>query len=295
MRSFRSSKDVTGAVNVLLIVLIVVLMVSATTVVILFYQGGQSVRSSSEIVEVGRTIKVDYIGKLLDGRVFDTTLLSVAKDDANYPKTLSFTLRANTSYVPMTFVVGSGKMISGFDKAVVGMKVGETKTVTLTPDQAYGEMDPGKLVTFHLIETVPLLRTMNASAFKSLYGVEAVAGLTVADPFYGWDATVLEQNAQADRVTVKNVPTMGSLYHIYGTGSTGWDVKVVGMDSNTNLITIQHQLDNGDSDMVKGMDGSDTFFIIDVDEENGTAVRNYNTELKGKSLVFTITVVEIVA
>jgi FKBP-type peptidyl-prolyl cis-trans isomerase 2 len=281
-------------VNVLLLVLIAVLMVSASTVVILIYQGGQSEESSDDIVAVGQTIKVDYVGKLLDGRVFDTSLASIANDDASYPKTLSFTKRSNSSYTPLTFQVGAGKMISGFDDAVVGMKVGETKTVTLTPDQAYGDMDPAKLFTFQLTENVPLLMTFTASEFRAEYGVNPEQGLTVNDPFYGWEATVFEYDAQADRVTVKNVPTLDSLYHIYGTGSVGWDVKVTSIDSNADLIIVEHQLDDADSDMIKGNDGSSTFFIIDVDQANGTAVRNYNTELLGKTLVFTITIVSIV-
>ena len=49
---------------------------------------------------------------------------------------------------PISFVVGSGQMISGFDSAVNGMTVGETKTVTLTPDQAYGELNPEAKTTF---------------------------------------------------------------------------------------------------------------------------------------------------
>ncbi len=294
MRSFRLSRDVTGTVNVLLIVLIAVLMVSASTVVILLYQGGQSEETSDDVVAAGQTIKVDYIGKLLDGRVFDTSKLSVALNDAEYPKTLSFTLRSNTSYTPLSFEVGAGKMISGFDAAVVGMKVGQTKTVTLTPDEAYGDMDPTKLVTFQLTETAPLLRTLTANTFKAEYGADAAPGLTVYDPMYGWEATVLEYDEQADRVTVKNVPTLNALYRIYGSGSSGWDVMVTGIDSNSDLITVQHQLDEGDSDMIMGSDGGSTFFVIDVDVDAGTAVRNYNTELLGKSLVFTITIVDIV-
>jgi peptidylprolyl isomerase len=39
---------------------------------------------------------------------------------------------------PLSFVVGAGEMISGFDNAVRGMKVGEIKTVTLSPEEAYG-------------------------------------------------------------------------------------------------------------------------------------------------------------
>ena len=85
-----------------------------------------------------------------------------------------------------------------------------------------------------------------------------------------------------------------SEYRIYGEGSTGWDVLVTNVDSNSNTITIHHQLTEADSDMIKGVDGTTTFFITMVDEADGTAVRNYNTELLGKTLVFTITVVTIV-
>ena len=95
-------------------------------------------------------------------------------------------------------------------------------------------------------------------------------------------------------MTVKNVPTLDAEYHIYGEGATGWDVLVTGIDSNSNLITVHHLLTDEDSDMIKGLDGSETFFVTMVDTDGGSAVRNYNTELLGKSLVFTITVVDIV-
>ncbi len=293
MRFDRLSRDVTGAANVLLIVLIAVLMVSASTVVILLYQGGQSEESPSNMVEVGQTVSVDYIGKLTDGRVFDTSIYSVAINDAAYPKSLSFTLRSNSSYSPLSFEVGGGQMISGFDEAVVGMRVGETKTVTLTPDQAYGYMDESELFSFSLTDAVPLLVNYTSDSFANTYGVSAESGLTVYDPIYGWAATVFGYDEQADKVTVMNAPTVGEEYHIYGEGSVGWDVLVTNVDSNANLITIHHQLVDEDSDMIEGTDGGETFFITMVDTLNGTAVRNYNTELLGKTLVFTITVVSL--
>jgi peptidylprolyl isomerase len=65
----------------------------------------------------GDTVTVNYTGTLDDGTVFDST---VGGD-------------------PLTFVIGDGTMIEGFDKAVRGMKVGEIKTVTIPADEAYGE------------------------------------------------------------------------------------------------------------------------------------------------------------
>jgi len=48
---------------------------------------------------------------------------------------------------PLSFVVGAGQMITGFDNAVRGMKVGEIKTVTLPPEEAYGPYREELVVT----------------------------------------------------------------------------------------------------------------------------------------------------
>ena len=69
------------------------------------------------VVEKGDTVSLHYTGTLSNGEVFDS---SVGKS-------------------PLTFTAGAGQMIAGFDKAVIGMKVGEKKTFTLSPSEAYGE------------------------------------------------------------------------------------------------------------------------------------------------------------
>jgi peptidylprolyl isomerase len=65
----------------------------------------------------GDIVKVHYTGKLADGTVFDTSVGSE----------------------PLEFTLGEGKLISGFEQAVIGMKVGESKKVTIPADQAYGQ------------------------------------------------------------------------------------------------------------------------------------------------------------
>ncbi len=64
----------------------------------------------------GDVVQVDYTGKLADGTVFDS---SVERG-------------------PLEFTLGAGQVIPGFEKAVLGMKVGEQKTVTIPADEAYG-------------------------------------------------------------------------------------------------------------------------------------------------------------
>lgn len=65
----------------------------------------------------GKRVKVHYTGTLDDGSVFDS---SYQRDQ------------------PLGFVCASGQMIPGFDKAVEEMEVGETRTIHVTPDEAYG-------------------------------------------------------------------------------------------------------------------------------------------------------------
>ncbi len=85
----------------------------------------------------GDTVSVDYVGTLDDGTVFDTSIKAEA-EKAGLP--------ARPSYAPLEFTVGAGQMIKGFDAAVVGMSVGETKTVKLEPSEAYGEKSGDLLV-----------------------------------------------------------------------------------------------------------------------------------------------------
>ncbi|MCK4883600.1 MAG: FKBP-type peptidyl-prolyl cis-trans isomerase, partial [Candidatus Diapherotrites archaeon] len=47
---------------------------------------------------------------------------------------------------PLQFTVGKGHTIKGFEKAVIGMKINQTKKITLQPKEAYGEKDPKKLI-----------------------------------------------------------------------------------------------------------------------------------------------------
>jgi FKBP-type peptidyl-prolyl cis-trans isomerase 2 len=64
----------------------------------------------------GDTVKVHYTGKLEDGTVFDS---SAERD-------------------PLEFTLGGGQIIPGFEKAVMGMETGASKTITIPPDDAYG-------------------------------------------------------------------------------------------------------------------------------------------------------------
>lgn len=75
-------------------------------------------------VKKGDHVFVNYTGTLEDGTVFDSS----------------------EGRQPLNFTAGTGQMIKGFDAAVIGMKVGEEKTVTIKPEDAYGAYDPRNVV-----------------------------------------------------------------------------------------------------------------------------------------------------
>jgi peptidylprolyl isomerase len=90
--------------------------------------GGSGASSAASGVKAGDTVKVDYTGKLEDGTVFDSST------DEQFGHVQ-----------PLEFTVGAGQMIPGFDKGVVGMKVGEEKTITIPPEEGYGDQQQGPI------------------------------------------------------------------------------------------------------------------------------------------------------
>lgn len=73
----------------------------------------------------GDRVKVHYTGKLDDGTVFDS---SECEDEG-----------CGCGHGPLEFTIGSGQVIPGFDAGVKGLAVGESKTIHIPVDEAYGE------------------------------------------------------------------------------------------------------------------------------------------------------------
>ena len=72
-------------------------------------------------VQFGDNVKVHYTGTLTDGQMFDTS------DGSE----------------PLAFTVGAGQVIPGFDRALLGMQINETKNIVIPPGEAYGEREEG--------------------------------------------------------------------------------------------------------------------------------------------------------
>ncbi|KGF67705.1 peptidylprolyl isomerase [Hoeflea sp. BAL378] len=71
----------------------------------------------------GDTVRINYTGTLTDGTMFDSS----------------------EGREPLEFQLGAGQIISGLDREVEGMKVGDRQTVTVPAEQAYGPHDAAKV------------------------------------------------------------------------------------------------------------------------------------------------------
>ena len=104
-----------------------------------------------EEVKKGDNIVVDYIWRLPDGAVFDTSVESVAKACGKYNESRDYSEW-------LTFVVWAGQMIKWFDEWVVWMKVWQTKTVQFWPEKWYGQRNEQYVMTYSAKEVWDLSR-----------------------------------------------------------------------------------------------------------------------------------------
>ena len=97
----------------------------------------------------GDTISVHYVGKFPGGKVFDTSMRSEAEKAGLF--------NPARDYKPLQVVLGSHNVIPGFEEALVGMKINETKEVSIPPEKGYGKTGrhpmAGKTLQFRLLVT----------------------------------------------------------------------------------------------------------------------------------------------
>jgi peptidylprolyl isomerase len=134
----------------------------------------------------GQKVRVHYKGTLEDGTEFDA---SEGRD-------------------PLEFTIGEGEVIPGFEQAVEGMDVGQHKTVTIAPDDAYGQ---------HFDEAV---QQVPREAFQEQPQVGEIVSLTAPD---GSELMATVKGIEDTQVTLDfNHPLAGE--------PLTFDIELVGID-----------------------------------------------------------------
>lgn len=88
----------------------------------------KEVKQMKEIAEKGDVVTMNYTGKLTNGQVFDSNV------DPKF-----------NHVEPFEFTLGIGQVIVGWDEGIVGMKIGEKKTLTIPAEKAYGARGQGPI------------------------------------------------------------------------------------------------------------------------------------------------------
>ncbi|MFB6089949.1 MAG: peptidylprolyl isomerase [Halobellus sp.] len=115
------------------------------------------------MIEAGDEIAIEYVGRFEDGTVFGTSKYEVAVEHG-----LADERETDPgAYDPLTFVVGAGDVIEGLDEAVRGMSVGESDTVRVPPEAAYGEVREERI------------REYDAETFEAMVGDDPAVGMHV--------------------------------------------------------------------------------------------------------------------
>ncbi len=282
------------------------------------------VEKEEKTVRVGSKVQVDYIGMLepkYDSLVFDTSMYDVAVDNITYPKVATFKMRDKSSYRPLMVHVGgkseSGyiQVVEGFSDGLIGMKVGETKTIVVPPDKGYGYGDKNLIKTLPLVETIRMRETWSKQQFVTYFDRNPEVGMEVENPIYHWP--ILVEVVLDNSVVIANMPEAGKEYQ-----TVAWNIKVLNVDSTADngngTITVKHLISPDDIFRIKGsLSGNTdaqiflkraylskyeqalgtsqegTFILTDVNETAGTYTIDYNDVTRGRTLVFWVKLISI--
>lgn len=211
-------------------------------------------QENQKTVKIGDNVSVDYTG-IANGSVIVTSIESVAKEN-----NLSV---PNRKYIPIRFIVGKGEVIKGLDEGIIGMRTGESKTLTIPPEKAFGLKDPKLIETIPIIEnisrttTFPRFIEVPVDQFDSIFGANHKIGDIVQIPDTNKNFTV--QNITASNVSLSYNLKVGD-----ETSQSSWKETVIEIDENK--ITTKIEAKKNDTFQFEGNVWNST--VIDINSEN---------------------------
>jgi len=263
-------------------------------------------------VQRGDIVSVEYTGLLYDSRiygteprVFDTNRRHVANNNITHPKTLTYTWRDSDE--PFKFEVGTGSVIVGWETNIIGMKIGESATWTIAPEDAYQPRMEELVRTYNRTMTNPVYESISRTRFMDEYaGYPAVMDVPLIHSYWGWPAKIF--SVSETHITIESLPVPRETY----TTTYGWNTYVTSVNSSADggkgIITMEHQplvsdlvhtveLVRFDSDMaeIHGLQNqyqrASGGIVVAVGFDNFQV--DYNSETYGVTLIFQVTLLDI--
>ncbi len=273
---------------------------------VVYSEWGAPKAESSPAIVAGDLVTMNYIGWTPNEKVFDTSVYSVASNNALYPKALTFSLRDNASYKPFNMTAGnygSGGTIKGFALGVIGLRAGDHVTIQVLPGEGYA-VNNNLTKWQKLVEEIPLEEIVQQQDFVDNFKTNPVPMAILPHYFWGWNVQVVA--VLAGTVTIKHLPTVGGFYYPFGdpndaSDPSGWPVEVLSSSLTDQKITIEHHLSAADVYNIKGTDiDGRTLIVTGYNADNGTfqVGKNdpsvgYNAEIAGRLLLFEVTIIKV--
>jgi peptidylprolyl isomerase len=109
----------------------------------------------------GDTVTIEYVGRLTDSTVFDTSDPELARETGLAEE------NPDRQFEPLTVEMGDDKVIPGLQEALVGLEEGDTEVIRIPPERAYGEYREDRVGEY------------DRDAFEEMLGKEATVGVPV--------------------------------------------------------------------------------------------------------------------
>jgi FKBP-type peptidyl-prolyl cis-trans isomerase 2 len=234
-----------------------------------------AVPANPDVAEADDIVTVEYTGSYENGTVFDSSVKEVAEANGIYNP-----LR---TYEPITFTLGYGGIIKGFEEAVEGMRIGQEKDISLPPEKAYGYPKPGLIQSIERLQKSPLTQNVSRDKFVQDIGKEPYAGMrfslenrTEFELTWPMDVLAVTNDTVTFRYSPEGNTTIDTVFgkaDVYGTDT---DIVIrINPTAGQRIVTL-----------------SGPARVTDVNGENVTL--DFNPELAGKTLKFKLKLMGVV-
>jgi FKBP-type peptidyl-prolyl cis-trans isomerase SlpA len=126
-----------------------------------------------EQIKNGDSVSVNYTGRLEDGTIFDTSLQEGRE--------------------PLKTTLGQGQLIPGFENGLMGMSIGEKKTIEIAPKDAYGEVNPQMISEVSLNQVPEGIKEGDMLQGQNQYGPIQVTVSKIKKPHMGFFYLLISQ------------------------------------------------------------------------------------------------------
>jgi len=180
---------------------------------------------TSTTAQPGDLVSVNFVMTLDNGSVVDTNNESLAEKNhlPNYVKG------------PFTFVISQSGKIAGFDKQVIGMKVGERKEVVIEPTEKPVVFTLNKTQAMKRSVQLPLKRSFKLASYQELFGKPPVVGDVIANSQFAFRYQV--KNITESSVVARAIVTEGQVYQLEG---VSWPSRLLSVFKKEDIGTFIH-------------------------------------------------------